>query len=447
MKTSKTSKHSFPPVCALALLIIVAVPLFTGCAAEEAQVQGTQDVFIAPNDPGPPPIDTTSVVDQANYTTEGCVLRDPETLPNCCVDGSAVCAPVQAVAPSLQHMFSTCGDGGLCVPSEAFVDDYEWSPETCTSLGGMEGVCMSSCTPFVQSLSEFLPQDTCSGGSLCAPCQDPDDGTDTGLCGTFTCFGDPPPPPPPPSDVSVPEPFSCENIPTEPVVDMSQFEPCCDGAHCVPKTAIPGDLVNDLTECSDSEKVCVPDEFVETIGFFIPPTCTMPGGIEGRCLSKCLPVVQESIDLLPQADCLDSQRCVPCCDPFTAENTGACDVGCDVGPADGFCDFGYDQCCKGAGHCIPNELIPPDMLESLDGKECSTGMVCTPDVLQDPLYIPPSCTGQILFTMDYTGVCLSKCLKIPLDFLIWSGSCSSNYDCVPCVDPLSGESTGAPGCP
>ena len=46
----------------------------------------------------------------------------------------------------------------------------------------------------------------------------------------------------------------------------------------------------------------------------------------------------------------------------------------------------------------------------------------------------------------YTGVCLSKCLKIPMDILIWSGSCPSTHDCVPCVDPLSGQPTGAPGC-
>ena len=57
------------------------------------------------------------------------------------------------------------------------------------------------------------------------------------------------------------------------------------------------------------------------------------------------------------------------------------------------------------------------------------------------------CTGSIaLLNEPYEGVCLSKCLVLPMDFLIWSGSCPSTHDCVPCTDPLSGGPTGAPGC-
>ena len=428
--------------------VFLALISLLGLSACGDEAEGYIDTV----DTAPPPVDV-AVPDvqepppQEPEPTSGCVAAEFTDLESCCEDTDSKCAPSNKVAPDLHMLFATCGDGGLCVPSDVFSGEYEWTASKCTSLGGVEGACVSRCSPKAQGLLEFLPQDVCDEATVCVPCVDPDDGSDTGVCQTFDCFGEPQEEPPAPADYDIPDPFSCDNMPTEPVVDMNQFEPCCEGAHCVPKTAIPPELVEELNPCADPSMVCVPDEFVETVGFFVPPTCALPGDLEGRCLSKCLPVVQDSIGLLPQSTCNDNQRCVPCCDPFTAEHTGACDIGCDAGVEDGFCDFGYDQCCDGSGHCLPSELIPPDMLGNLGRGGCSEGTVCTPDVLQDPAYQAPACTGQILFTVDYTGVCLSKCLKIPLDFLIWSGSCPSKYDCVPCVDPLTGESTGAPGCP
>lgn len=124
-------------------------------------------------------------------------------------------------------------------------------------------------------------------------------------------------------------------------------------------------------------------------------------------------------------------------------------MGCDTGPASGVCEIAYEECCKGAGHCIPEELIPGESMDNLRKKSCAKDYMCVPDVLQDENPVVSSCTGNILFQQDmaYVGVCLPKCLKIPMDILIWSGTCGKDDDCVPCLSPLDGSPTGAPGCP
>ena len=211
---------------------------------------------------------------------------------------------------------------------------------------------------------------------------------------------------------------------------------------------IPGELADVLDVCPDGKSVCVPDPFITSMGFFVPDSCELPGGIEGRCLSTCLPNVAEQMDLLPQATCKPNERCSPCCDPTTGVSTGACDVGCDVGFAGGECGLPeYEACCGGEGHCIPEALIPADKLKSLDKKGCGKGTRCVPDLLQDPNYQPPTCSTSIPFLdVSYDGVCLPKCLKVPLGFAMGKGNCGAGDQCVPCNDPWVGLPLGAPGC-
>jgi hypothetical protein len=408
-------------------------------------------------EPGEESPDQTSPPDENTNTTGGqCVIADPSSLPLCCSTGSARCTPPEMVAPVLQTFLGSCDNGGYCVPDNLFGQTGQVTPFACTSISDAVGACMSPCVPEVAPYASLLPQDVCATGAVCVPCINPLDGEDTGVCDSFVCewpdAGAPEPTPSPEPDAEPEEPeepeqslMSCDDPPTEPVVDMDIFEPCCDGAHCVPSDFVPADMASELLAC-DSNSLCVPDVFIETAGYFTPPTCELPGDVEGRCLSSCLPVVIEQLDLLPQSSCGSAERCVPCCDPFSGEPTGACDVGCDTGPEGGVCEVAYDTCCGGDGHCIPAELIPDNFLENLNGDGCTGSSLCVPDMLQDTTYSPDSCSGSILFQLEYSGVCLPKCLDIPLDILIWSGTCSSTEDCVPCEDPLTGESTGAPGC-
>jgi hypothetical protein len=326
---------------------------------------------------------------------------------------------------------------------------------------GAKGVCLSACLPTVSLYASMLPTEGCDVGEVCTPCVNPMDGVKTGACQVFACQEQPTPTESAAQkgapnnnrgddkskSQNTPAASSCDNPPTKPIVDVSVFASCCDGARCIPKSFVPATMTDDLSSCGDGNSLCVPDAFVASGGYFTPETCTFPGDVEGRCLSTCLSTVQEKLASLPVAGCPKAHRCVPCCDPMTGESTGACTLGCDAGPKNPTCKATWAACCGGEGHCMPAEMVAKDKQANLDAKGCEKGSLCVPDVLQDPNFKPQTCSGKILFKQAYTGVCLPKCLKIPLDALIWKGTCDKADDCVPCDNPLTGESTGAPGCP
>ncbi|MBM66187.1 MAG: hypothetical protein CMH55_08145 [Myxococcales bacterium] len=244
-------------------------------------------------------------------------------------------------------------------------------------------------------------------------------------------------------------PYSCEEPPqADELVDLSQLTPCKSGGHCIEAEDVEPDLQARLDRCEDGVSFCVPDEIILYRGFYIPETCRFVNGLEGRCLSTVLPEIGRTADTMPVSNCQPHERCSPCCDPFTGEASGACDVGCDIGPIEAQCgEPAFRACCGGRGHCAPPSLIKPEDREKLSGSGCAGENLCVPDVLRDPDYRAPRCQGRVLFR-DYEGVCLPGCLDLPMDFLIGQGSCGNpNDECVPCTDPRTGEATGAPGCP
>jgi hypothetical protein len=57
------------------------------------------------------------------------------------------------------------------------------------------------------------------------------------------------------------------------------------------------------------------------------------------------------------------------------------------------------------------------------------------------------CAGTIqALGSTYQGVCLSDCLAIEAKDLLSRDGCASNEICTPCINPLTQEPTGAPGC-
>ena len=74
-------------------------------------------------------------------------------------------------------------------------------------------------------------------------------------------------------------------------------------------------------------------------------------------------------------------------------------------------------------------------------------LAIAPDVFLDGTYQPQSCeTGliQILFGADYAeGRCLPDCLPGVDNFLIGRDGCDPGMKCAPCLDPLTGDSSGA----
>ncbi len=239
------------------------------------------------------------------------------------------------------------------------------------------------------------------------------------------------------------------------IIDPAGLPACpqCGGGRCVPEAALPpdaADLASKLGTCPTPGTLCVPDVFVETMGNFIPTTCQSVAGAEGRCLSMCLPDVAEKAELLPQGVCAGTERCVPCFDPVTQEATGACDIACDPGPIEEAQPLA--ECCQGLGHCVPTAAVPGDKIDNLLGEECpqdSGAMVCAPDIfIDDPNYKPAACNTKILsiiFGDEFKpGVCLPECMKGTEDSLfIHNDGCQPNFNCVPCISPLTKEPTGA----
>lgn len=233
---------------------------------------------------------------------------------------------------------------------------------------------------------------------------------------------------------------------------------CGGGAHCLPDAIIAATFddpsqIQQLAQC-DATSRCVPDYFIENKGLFIPKSCDSVAGAEGRCLSECLPEVAAKLSFLPQSSCGANERCVPCYDPQTQEDTGACRLSCDPGPRKP--PSTLPKCCKGIGTCVPATAVPDDKKSKLGVDACpkDQGLLCAPDVFVDDLnYQPSSCTTtalSLLFGDEYSaGVCLPECLpdvsKGIGGILLGKDGCPDNFKCAPCLKPglFGPEDSGA----
>ncbi|NUP10501.1 MAG: hypothetical protein HOW73_31005 [Polyangiaceae bacterium] len=247
----------------------------------------------------------------------------------------------------------------------------------------------------------------------------------------------------------------------EPANDPTNLPACpaelCPGGglgRCIPTTLVPKDSVALLADCSETQK-CVPDSAIMRDGLFTAPTCEFGPGYEGRCLSTCIPDVASQIDLLPQDICAPDERCAPCTDPFTGEDTGACTLSCDQGPT--LPPKTFPACCEdlGGGKCVPADVVGEESAATLDPEECEglgeTGSVCVPDVitdahLQGQPFVATSCTTNLLVQLgggSAQGGCLPRCIPEVNDTagLAQDGCPDQTYRCVPCTN--GGASTGA----
>jgi hypothetical protein len=133
--------------------------------------------------------------------------------------------------------------------------------------------------------------------------------------------------------------------------------------------------------------------------------------------------------------------------------TGSCKLSCDPGPTRQAVVFA--NCCKKnnvtQGRCVPKTIIPQSLQSQLGTQDCANtnADLCVPSENLDPNFKPMACTGQGLIGGQYTGVCLSKCLDFSFiqQLGISQGTCDNLHDCAPCTNPLTGQPTGAPGCP
>jgi hypothetical protein len=387
----------------------------------------------------------------------GAPILDFSGMEACCSDengpyGEAHCLEGDKVPAELGDYLDACESGGFCVPDQFLSTGGTEAPADCTAFGG-PGVCLSECVPTVRENSGLLSADVCGGDQLCVPCISPLDQMPTGACdlGELTVCesgGDVPPGTPPAS--SCDDPATCEyeaNCPA--LIDPTLLPECAADAHCLDAGLVPADTAAQLAPCDDVSQLCVPDDFIRTGGKFTPLSCASAGGAEGRCLSTALPAVADQADLLPQDICAATEKCTPCFNPLDGSDTGACRLACDEGPTAAPVTFA--SCCEGKAVCVPTASVPEDQQSQLGEKECedlTAGEdLCVPNeiVAGGPF---PACTASGLLTGEYTGVCLADCLEYGIQGLaVKQGDCAEDYRCAPCENPLSGEPTGAPGCP
>ncbi len=373
--------------------------------------------------------------------------------PTCC-DGSARMVPAMLIPADFAAMLmENPDDKKVCVP-ELYATQPDYTPTKCKSLFGLPGACISSCVSQVGKAPIPMPKDICQGNELCAPCMDPRTRKESGACsmGELAC------------DPSLHGQGECRDW--EPTLDLNQFQPCCQAskgkAHCADKSLVPGDLVNMLEPCATG--VCVPDTLLARGGGYTPKKCKSIGGREGRCTSVCVPAVSKDMAMLPVDVCEQDERCAPCFDPRTGQDTKACNVGlCDQGPTEG--NRPFQNCGVGGADtdwCVPASLVPEAMRANFDNKGCldapckGADEICvpTPIILQYPNLNLPKCevSGMALIMGEQfkDGRCASKCMKKVADnaWALSQSTCGQNEICTPCLDPLNNAvPTGICGLP
>jgi hypothetical protein len=239
-----------------------------------------------------------AVTDAVTDAGEPCVydgpeLIDPSEYPSCESDtcSDAHCVGAGVLTDEQAARLADCADGSKCVPDLLLRTLGNFLLDSCTSLLGAEGRCVSTCVPVVQRQIESLPQDVCVDGELCAPCYDPITREATGACTQ-----------------------SCDQGPTaEPVY----FDECCGGLSvCVPEALVPEDQAAQLDAAGcDGGELCAPKAIAARD--YQPVTCSGPGGGEARCLPACLPSVAARAGRLARASCGEGELCVPCFDPLS----------------------------------------------------------------------------------------------------------------------------------
>jgi hypothetical protein len=134
---------------------------------------------------------------------------------------------------------------------------------------------------------------------------------------------------------------------------------------------------------------------------------------------------------------------VPCADPFTGADTGACEIACDVRPLP---PVTFDRCCFDEGHlsatCVPKSQIPDDQEDNLEQDSCSSNAyLCVPNELLPGGSGGQGCEGPF-YLFFYDGTCESNCLDLGIGEVFPQQSCPTNHSCIPC----SFAPDGSPGC-
>jgi hypothetical protein len=222
----------------------------------------------------------------------------PSCSPAC---GGAHCLPGDLIPAAQRSQLATC-PGGYCAPDKIAQAANRYVPKTCQPFDdpASEGRCTSTCLPAVQSQKDQLVSAGCAGGELCAPCNDPFNGSSTGACN-----------------------LACD----APTKQAFSFPVCCNyqgevQGTCVPRSLIPASQASNLKAeaCptgNPADYLCVPKEYLPTPppGYSVQ-TCTNPVLGSGTCVSQCANILaglgNVVLGLLGPNGCPGNHVCVPC---------------------------------------------------------------------------------------------------------------------------------------
>jgi hypothetical protein len=214
---------------------------------------------------------------------------------------------------------------------------------------------------------------------------------------------------------------------------------------CVPDALVPDAQESMLNAggCS-TNNLCVPKPLAADPAGWVPDRCASWGNGEGRCLPACLPDVAARAGQLNQGACAtpgcdcedDGYLCVPCYDPVTGADTGACrvsEVDAPINPP-----YTFPRCCSQSGNyrgtCVPS-VLAGDQAADLPDDGCGAqgppaeAFICAPtERAINPNYAFPTCTYLL-----FSGVCLADCFS-PKSPGSLQGNCSNSLnECLPCA--------------
>jgi hypothetical protein len=175
------------------------------------------------------------------------------------------------------------------------------APQTCRSVGNLEGRCLSRCLPDIAATASRLEQDSCAKEELCAPCYNPQTLEASGACSTGS---------------------------DHPVEAPRTFDSCCGTGDQAAGICVPDQLLTEAQQelpvdsCAAYPARCVPRRLVLSPARPLEQCVTTLSG-RGLCFNECFLANTDSGAVSSLATCGPSSRCVPCA-TLPAE-----DIGCE----------------------------------------------------------------------------------------------------------------------
>jgi hypothetical protein len=320
---------------------------------------------------------------------------------------------------------ASCPGGQVCVPDEVVKEGSNLKLDKCTGVLNSEGRCFWPLVKDIIANYDLLAgaSKDCKDGMVCAPCTNPLTHQETGICniggagGSCSGGGDGGAGGAPGATGTCPQ--------VDPIIDVSSFpaEDCGSNMLCVDASLLPPAEASLLKSCSKGK--CAPKKAVERGGNYVPKTCSSLGGSEGRCMNVGIPQIGQQSAQLPGDGCDPDERCAPCFDPRTGQDTGAChSASCDAPKQP---KKVFAQCCGSAGRCVPESVVPGSGSKLLTADSCTGDTpLCAPGELVG-VTPPKSCTAALGLI---TGICVSGCTLVIGDLV--QGDCPDGDMCTPC---------------